>query len=238
VINFYDTNSTSVISLPMSSNPVNGGSFLASVSSSGYTAWAAQILGYKVQLYGLVATTGGLCVTGISFSDSLSNPVGFYNAGSTGAPALTLPTASSFVAKYSLTGQVVWARRISPVYQGRTFTPLSDLSGNIYIFFTASGTFNFYNAGGAVVKTLILGLVNQQVLAKYSGGGTFLWATRVGGSVNSFSVWPVLGTCGDVYTVGSANISDTHCNVYDISGNVLFSFPDSAENNAITTHWV
>jgi hypothetical protein len=235
-IRFYDTDGTTSVSLPLSANYQEGGSFVVKMSSSGYTAWAAQILGYRVALYSLLAVTGGVCITGTSLTDPSNNPISFYNAGNTIVPAVTMPSASSFIAKYNTNGTVAWARQISSTLATRTFTLLNDATGNLYVYFSGSGTFNFYNQAGVIVKTLTLTSVNA-ILAKYSGDGTFLQVTRVGGA--TFSNWMCAGTCNDIYTTGLAAIlTVNHCNVYDISGNVLFSFPDNALNNTITTHWV
>lgn len=235
-ISFYDTNGTTSVSLPLSSNYQEGGSFVVKMSSSGFTAWAAQILGYRVALYSLLAVTGGVCITGTSLTDPSNNPISFYNAGNTTVPTVTIPSASSFIAKYNSNGNVAWARRISSTLATRTFTLLDDAAGRVYVYFTGSGTFNFYNQAGAIAKTLIL-TSTHEVLATYAGDGTFLQVTHVGGA--TFSKWISMGTCNDIYTSGQSIIlPGSSCIVYDSSGNQLFAFSDPALNNAITTHWV
>jgi len=239
-ISFYDTDGVTRVSLPMSSDSANGGSFLVSMSSSGYTSWVTQILGYKAQLYGLLSVADGLCMTGISFADPSLNPVNFYNAGNTTTPSLSLPTGSGFIAKYGFNGAILWARQIDAPPYNTPFSLVNDSFGNICIQCTASGTFRFYNEGGDVVKTIVLGEgVRYQVVAKYSNDGTFLWAGYVGGCTSAISSWMVAGTCGDIYTSGYVNILDSNpCVVYDASGSPLFQFPDQASYNTVTVHWI
>jgi hypothetical protein len=235
-IRFYDTDGTTSVSLPLSANYQEGGSFVVKMSSSGFTTWAAQILGYRVALYSLLAVTGGVCITGTSLTDPSNNPISFYNAGNTTVPTVTMPSASSFIAKYNTNGTVAWARRISSTLATRTFTLLDDAAGRVYVYFTGSGTFNFYNQAGVIVKTLNLSSTHE-VLATYAGDGTFLQVTYVGGA--TFSNWISAGTCNDIYTSGQAIIlPGSSCTVYDASGNPMFAFSDPALNNAITTHWI
>jgi hypothetical protein len=147
-----------------------------------------------------------------------------------------MPSASSFIAKYNSNGTVAWARRISRTLATRTFTLLDDAAGRVYVYFTGSGTFNFYNQAGAIAKTLILSSTHE-MLATYAGDGTFLQVTYVGGA--TFSNWMSLGACNDIYTSGKATIlPGSSCTVYDASGNPMFAFSDPALNNAITTHWI
>ena len=234
-ITFTDADGVSRFSLPLSSNTLSGGSFIAKISTSGYTAWVAQITGETPQLSGILKTADGVYVVGTVAN--FPSSVKFYNAGNTSVPTVTLPPASCYVAAYDVNGQVRWVRRLDMVETGRTFSIVEGPSGSVRVYFTAPSIFNFYDANETVVQTLTTAGYYQQILATYASNGTFLGASNIGECLVTTAVWMAPGACSDVYTTGLADTNSSPCIVYDTSGTSLFSFPTAATANAITVHW-
>lgn len=176
--------------------------FVAQYSPSGNLNWIRTAGGYTGDYALAIACDGNyLYVAGeIEGTNAL---IKF-----SGSP-ITLTCKGSndiFLAKYTLGGNLLWARRAgSPNYEkalGVTF----DRSGNIFIsgIFTNSCTF-----GGT---TTLTGYGDKDgFLAKYDGNGNFIWARKLGGSGRDEAKSIKCDAAGNVYICGmyknSANFS-------------------------------
>jgi len=100
-----------------------------------------------------------------------------------GGPLSTPTTASDmFVAKYSASGAPVWAKRLGGTNsEGGTAVAVDSL-GDIAVTGGFQGTVDF--GGGALTSAGS----NDIVVGKYTGGGSYLWAKRFGGTGDDSSL--------------------------------------------------
>ncbi len=82
-----------------------------------------------------------------------------------------------FVAKFDKDGNVIWARKAAGTNNASGFSILYDASGDIYISGSFDGKIEFEN--GITSLKCMEGL-SDVFIAKYSGSGQFIWATKVG----------------------------------------------------------
>jgi len=230
-INFYDSDGITRLSLTFTF-AVNPPSYIASIDSSGFYSWVAKVDGIFVRLNCIRVIQDSLYICGTTSGNTLV----FYNSDQ--SSAISIPGNCGFVAKYDQNGFVQWVRSFDIVRLSSTLTCISDGADGIFVYFAAMGTFNFYDAAGATIKTLGLSGGNNQVLAKYSLSGDLEWASNIGDCTDSLTTWITNSACNEVVTLGSAWIGGMPCSVYDASGSILFSFPDQSRYSAVITRWI
>ena len=183
-------------------------SLIAKYSSNGAVLWAAQIASTSGDsVYGLTTdSSGNVFVTG-AYSATLT----LSNATSVGgAYSSTLANAGSadvYIAKYTSTGVVSWATRLSSTTIDAGFGINVDPSGSILVtgYFTNAAT--LYNQPGSVTgwtlafNSLANGGNYNVFLAKYSSAGAVTWATQM-----STTGTGVVDVGGGVITDSSGNV--------------------------------
>jgi hypothetical protein len=180
--------------------------FLAKYSSAGSVLWAAQITGTTTSIdigYGVATdSAGGVFVTGY-----YSAACTLYNSDTT--TGATLPFAGGndcFLAKYSSGGSVVWAAQITgtttsiDIGQGVA----TDSSGNVFVTGYYGPGLTLYNTGGTTGATLAQTGGNDCFLAKYSSGGSVVWAAQIAstGAVNDQGNGVATDSSGNVFVTG------------------------------------
>jgi hypothetical protein len=211
------------------------GFYLAKYNASGTVVWAKTAVStgdvfanvVKVDQYGNTYVVG-------QFEGPTANFGGITIAHS-GGPGRD----DIFMVKYDVSGNVVWAKKIgssgSEIGQSLTLDPF----GNIYITGSFTGTTNF---GGGIIYSSSSG--RDIFIAKYSNGGSFIWAKRSNSSSGgvgdySFSVCcdnsgnPCItgifnsGTIsfpGSTVTLNNTAIGeDMFIIKYDVSGNLIWA---------------
>ena len=97
-----------------------------------------------------------------------------------GATLTSRGGTDGFVAKYSPTGTLLWARGFGGTQEERVTDLVVDLSGNVYVGGGFEGTAGFDLTGNAVVLTSTGG--EDGFITRFSADGTVGWAVRFGGS--------------------------------------------------------
>lgn len=151
-------------------------------------------------IYGLAPDAGNLTFRSTSILDSI---------------VLLLDTASFFLAKYSNSGNPIWAEKMNPniFVVGMT----CDDSGNIYM----TGLLH----SGIIIGSDTFGTeyTNHFYLCKYSSSGTYQWIKSVTGSGESYGDGISIDSKGNIWVTGS--MSDS----IDFNGNILYAPPRSAD---------
>jgi hypothetical protein len=102
-----------------------------------------------------------------------------------------------FLAKYSLTGNLLWAKRAGGSNYEKALGITYDQSGNVYIcgLYTGYATF-----GG---NTTISGYGDRDIfIAKYDANGNFLWVRKAGSSKRDEAKGIACDAGGNVYITG------------------------------------
>jgi hypothetical protein len=170
------------------------GQLATRIGASGSGPVDLQVNAVTLDAAGNIFVTGSLQGTA-DFDPSASTQ----NVTNTGSRDL-------FVAKYSSTGALVWARSMqgadsSSVGQGSAIAV--DGSGNVYVTGTFSGTVQF-KPGSATFNLSAPGR-NDSFLAKLDSTGSLVWALDVPGSTGSYGAGAgvTVDAQENIYAVGS-----------------------------------
>ena len=178
-----------------------------------YGGWVASITG-STSMQGYATATdanGNVFVTGSmsSFPNQVKN--------ADGTTGVTLPTSGgAFLAKYSPTGTVLWAVRISdPTTQIATGRGLAvDSSGNVFIVGFYGSALTLYSVGGGTTSLAFTGGTDS-FIAKYTTDGGVSWATRLASSAADYAQAIAVDSSGNAYVVGSYSAALT---AYSVGG--------------------
>lgn len=158
--------------------------------------------------------SGGVYQIKVDLSFLTSGPVTVtvdYISGLVLAPTydtLTLANVGAydgFVTKYTPTGRLLWAARITGSLSETVAETICDSSGNVYVVgMFNSVTTTFYNANGSVGTTLARASANLDLfIVKYNATGTVQWGARsTGTGTDIYNAAGVDGS-GNVYVCGS-----------------------------------
>ena len=144
--------------------------FIAKYTSTGTLVWASHIGGSATDTALGVATdsSGNVFITGY-YNSTLT----LYNKDGTTASTLTnAGGADGFVAKYTSTGFLVWAARISgggSIDQGNAIAV--DTAGNAVVTGYNNAAVTLYNSDGTTGVTSSFGGIQDMFIAKYSPAG-------------------------------------------------------------------
>lgn len=182
--------------------------FIAKYNASGTFQWVRHIASNTT------APQGSECVRGIEVTASGIYVTGTFsgrtNFGGTYLTS-TLDGASYstdvFVAKYDLSGNLVWVQQVSGNKSDNSTGISADASDNFYVFgeFQSSATFGSITvtSGGGAGST-----ITNPFLAKYNSAGVCQWV-RTGNSTTSISNYylttqpPAIDFFGNIYISGS-----------------------------------
>jgi gliding motility-associated-like protein len=112
-----------------------------------------------------------------------------------------------FVAKYDAAGNVIWAFSIGGTLNDAVLTVYPDPAGNVYVGGYYAGTANFNPSGTPFHLTSSGG--NDGFLAKYTSGGTFLWAVSYGGALADDAPLNIFADANGAYIAGACGQSAT-----------------------------
>lgn len=97
---------------------------------------------------------------------------------------LTSVHGSAFMAKYSPSGVLMWAKKIEGSAYVGIRAVVTDASGNLYVTGVHAGTTDF-DPGAGVANLVSLGSSSNMFVAKYDNNGNYLWANTAGSSGNT-----------------------------------------------------
>lgn len=171
--------------------------FIVKYSPDGALAWVKHFGG------SLDEDLQGLAVDGLDNVFAIGSFAGTVNFGGgitlTSTPGLFSPSSDIFVAKYTQSGNTVWAKRFGG-NQGETgYSVEVDAAGNAYI------------AGAFISTTISIGSITltngansgRFFLAKLSSSGAVIWAKGWGGDGVSTPANLAIDKAGDLCVVGS-----------------------------------
>lgn len=190
-------------------------------------AWAAQIGGDLDQGGASIAvdTNGNAYLAGV-----------FAGTATFGSTALTtVGNSDSFLAKYDLSGNLLWVKSCGGEQDDFIFGNAVDKAGNCYI----SGVFEgAMNLGGITLTNDADPFGQIGFIAKYDTSGNVLWAKQISGTENNAAIGIAVDNAGNVFLTGdfsgTANFDSTSLvsgagnnNIfvakYDTQGNLLWA---------------
>jgi hypothetical protein len=228
-INFYDSNGN--IDLSFNRTDANADTFIVKYDSSGNIPWARRIGGTTVDRpISLVTDTKNIYLSGYFSSQKLN----FYNSNGSIDISFnrTITNDDTFIVKYDISGNILWARGIGGTVTERPISLVTD-NTNIYLsgYFT-SQILNFYNSNGNIDLSFNRTVTNDDTfIVKYDASGNILWARGIGGTLNERPVSLVTDNT-NIYLSGY--FSSQILNFYDSNGNIDVSFNRGTETNIDT----
>ena len=160
------------------------------------------------------------------------------------------PSQDGYVAKYSQSGQYLWARVFGGINEDIPEGVAVDAAGNVYVTGIFQGTAYFDLPSTTTGKISHTGTTTATFIAKYDVNGNFLWVKKVAGQVGTVNARALaLGPNNSVYIggffkgtanfnpAGSAehisqgNTEDSFIAKYDTDGNYLWSHRLGGNNN-------
>src|SRR5688572_29875269 len=192
----------------LNSNGENGGDpgyggdiFVAKYTSTGQYVWAFNVGGTLLGDNGICIKTdgaGNVYVGGYFFENIDFDP-------SAATTSLNGNTGTGFLAKYTSNGQFQWAFNFG---EGNTNNSLFDIAvdagSNVYMTGYFQGTNRDFDPSPATYFLSSNGNYEAYV-AKYTSGGQFLFAFKIGGSGLDVSRGITLDNSGNIYIIGDFN---------------------------------
>jgi Bacterial Ig domain/Fibronectin type III domain len=165
--------------------------FIAKYSQTGSCQWSKHLNG-----------SGSATALSVAIDGSSNIIVAGYFNGSVdfGGGFLTSDGQTDFfIAKYSSTGAYQWARCLGSISSGGgvAYSVETDNNGNILVTGYFNGSVNF--GGGFLTSTGGVDIF----IAKYSPTGAYLWAKRMGSSVDDMGLNIAVDNSGEVLVAGT-----------------------------------
>jgi hypothetical protein len=219
-LSFYSAgNPTAAIILPISSSEKSE-VWLAKYNSNGTVLWATHLIADQITaaiVSVIVDKDHNVYLCGAYINTLLS-----YDVTNQVTPVATLAATgtgaiSSFLVKYNTNGVYQWGTRV-----GSTTTNSEAVASTLYYHESGAlciagyytNNLSIYNAIGPSIVTLPVVNVSELFLVQYNTGGSYVWATHIGGNVSGDLINPTvtIDSTGSVYICGrySSSIVNTY----------------------------
>lgn len=221
--------------------------FLAKYDTNGNAIWAKKAGGtlHDGANAVVIDTLGNVLIAGYSYG---SNYFSFDNITLTGG----LNTGHFFLAKYSNSGNAIWATSGGSTYTTSATSIAVDNSGNTFVtgyfkgYILEFDTVNFNNPNGS-------NLYEDIFVAKYNTDGNLLWVKIEGGAKADIAYGISTDNVGSAYITGSfdsptlhfgsttltnssgGNYNNIFITKYDASGNVVWANDAGGTNEDVPT---
>lgn len=174
------------------------GGFVASYNNSNNCNWVFQLgYGYNDWVTGVkFDNSGNIIAAGTWGNNTLDfNPMG--------TPLSITPAGwqDGFIAKYTPSGQAVWALNIGSAYDDYIYDLETDVSGNIYVAGIINDQCEFNPLGSSVLLSTQSGS-HDMFIAKYDSNGILIWVKVFGDAGYEESVTNLRLTNGKLYATG------------------------------------
>ena len=170
--------------------------FIANYDASGNYVWAKKIggtsndSGYSLTLDG----SGNVFLTGY-FASTVD-----FDPSSTTVNLTTAGQGDIFIAKYSSSGDYVWAKKIGGTGTDYGLNLVLDNSGNVFVTGYFASTVDF-DPSSTTVNLTSAGS-NDIFIAKYNSSGDYLWASKIGGTGSDYGYSLAWDGSGNVVLTG------------------------------------
>ncbi|HMQ89423.1 MAG TPA: SBBP repeat-containing protein, partial [Flavilitoribacter sp.] len=156
--------------------------FILKLDPSGAFLWAFQLTGVGINLFPELDPSGDLLIAGYTQGSTID-----FDPGPGVAP-LVFSSLDCFVARYTPSGALVWAKKLSDGTPGSSafLTAFhADQSGNLYLAGRFSGTVDFDPGPGTYNLTGSAG--GDLFVTKLDASGNFLWTDAFPNLTSTFS---------------------------------------------------
>ncbi|MCB0610677.1 MAG: choice-of-anchor L domain-containing protein, partial [Lewinella sp.] len=156
--------------------------FILKLDPSGAFLWAFQLTGSAIDLFPELDPSGDLLIAGYTQGSTID-----FDPGPGVAP-LVFNSTDCFLARYTPSGALVWAKKLSdgtPGYSAFLTAFHADQSGNLYLAGRFSGTVDFDPGPGTYNLTGSAG--GDVFVTKLDQSGNFLWTDALANLTSTFS---------------------------------------------------
>ncbi|MDR3680492.1 MAG: T9SS type A sorting domain-containing protein [Flavipsychrobacter sp.] len=189
--------SIKLLSMPQYLRTAYGHMFVAKYNKDGSAEWARLIDGkggtFGVSL--ITDNTNDVIVAGLGLSDTTIFD-NIYIKGS-------YPSINSFLAKYSASGNVLWAKSMDNYYHSNNYPTYMGMGTDGYIYMTGVFTDTVVFDG----KTLISNGGYDVYLTRYNVDGNLNWLTSIGGTKDDAAFGIATDNTNAIYVTG--DVQDT-----------------------------
>ena len=140
-------------------------------------------------------------LTGNVFVTGMFNGTVDFDPGAGVANLNSAGQSDVFLARFDINGNWVWSNRLGSTGFDQPFD-VEMLSGTILIGGHFSGTVDF-DFSGTVFNLLSAGGSNDVFHVRYDIAGSFIWAKRIGGTMNELFTDLVVDAAGNFWSLGS-----------------------------------
>ena len=181
--------------------------FVAKYNSSGTVQWAKGAGGTNVDEANSVAVdaSGNVYICG-----TFKSPI--ITFGSTNLINSSIDSGDIFIAKYDVSGNVLWAKSAGGTNTDVATAVTTDASGNVYM----TGSFN-----SSVITFGSITLINTgnrcMFLVKYDSLGNVVWAKSAGGAQQAWATALSLDAADNIYVAGDYGSADIYFDTLHLS---------------------
>ncbi len=171
--------------------------FIVKLDASGNLAWARNTGGiYAEYSYSMTYDSQGyIYITGVFYDTADFDPgPGTYNLIGHGG------STDAFVLKLDTSGNFVWAKSFGGLYTTRSYSIVTDESGNVCVTGWFKGSVDF-DPGNNTYDLTSNGNYDIFIL-KLDAAGNFLWAKTLGGAGSDYGYSIAVDDSGNVYSTG------------------------------------
>lgn len=173
--------------------------FLTKYDASGNVLWAKSAGNSSYDGSGSVTVdlSGNVYITGYFQSPTIV----FGTTTLTNADSYE-NTHDMFIAKYSCTGSVLWAKRAGSTWYDKGTSVTTDASGNVYALGWFEGPSILFGTT-TLTNTTSGGGYRDIYITKYDSSGYVAWAKKAGGTLNDYANSVTFDASGNIYLAGS-----------------------------------
>ena len=207
-----------------------GGSLLWAINDGSVYNYSFSFLcGTEILATGGITTDAAGNIYATSAFSGVSMTVGSYtltNADPTGM------TFDVYVAKYSPSGALIWAKSFGGTSDDCALGITATLSGDVYVagaFCSPSVTIGSSVIGNPYGSVGFLGGIPKAYIARFSSASVPLWAQDAGGANGAYAVGVVHDPSGDVYMTGSFGDTSISFGTVNINRTYPATVPNCAQ---------
>ncbi len=171
--------------------------FVAKYDSNGVFVWVFGMGGFDYDEAQSITIDGDeMFITGYFQNSMDCNPDTLVSNVITSAGATDI-----FVAKYTLNGDFLWVNGSGSSGSDIGSFVTTNADGDVYVTGNFSGTVDIDPSG--IAHNLVSAGLQDVFIAKYSSGGSFIWANAMGGSDSEFAIGLNVDVDGNILATGT-----------------------------------